>query len=243
MKTYKTYICIDDTDELGGEISTGEISENLRDYVQQHYAPCSLVTRHQLFIDDAIPYTSHNSSMCFTSDLSVSQKEDVITYAIAHLQSVCAPSSQPGLCVGFEEELSDKQALIQFGEDAKCKVLTKEEAYTMAKRQNLHLSEHKNDGQGVIGALAGVGLRLQGNDGRVKGKIKVKSSTMRVKDLLALEEISKVCLSTHEELSPDTIITIDSGLKTVWLNHAAVLLVEKTPEGYVPLDRESLRNY
>ncbi|MDD3344636.1 MAG: hypothetical protein PHR87_13815 [Sulfurospirillaceae bacterium] len=243
MKTYKTYICIDDTDELGGEISTGEISENLREYIQQNYAPCSLVTRHQLFLDDAIPYTSHNSSMCFTSQLNMVQKEAVIAYAIEHLQSVCAPSSQPGLCVGFEEELSDKMALIRFGEDAKRKVLTKEEAYVMAQMQNLHLSEHKNGGQGIIGALAGVGLRLQGNDGRVKGKIKVKSSSMSVKELLALEEISAVCLSNHEILPQDTMITIDSGLKTVWLNHQPVLLVEKTEEGYIPLDRESLRHY
>ena len=243
MTLYKTYVCIDDTDELGGEISTGEISEQLRAYVHEKYAPCSLVTRHQLFIDDAIPYTSHNSSMCFTTHLTLEQKEDLIAFAIKHLESVCAPSSQPGLCVGFEETLVNPQALIQFGEDAKCKVLTKEAAYTMARLQNLHLSEHKNGGQGVIGALAGIGLRLQGNDGRVKGKIKLKQSHISVKELLALDEISAVCLSNQEVLPLDAIVCINEALKTVWLNHAPVLLVAKTEEGYVPLDREDLRNY
>lgn len=243
MTQYKTYVCIDDTDELGGEISTGEISEQLRAYVQEKYAPCSLVTRHQLFLDDAIPYTSHNSSMCFTTHLTLAQKDDLIAFAIKHLENICAPSSQPGLCVGFEEMLVDPKALIKFGEDAKCKVLTKEAAYAMATRQNLHLSEHKNGGQGVIGALAGIGLRLQGNDGRVKGKIKLKQSTISVKELLALDEICAVRLSNQEALPLEAIVYVNEALKTVWLNHEPVLLVEKTENGYVPLDREGLRNY
>ncbi|WP_163335613.1 hypothetical protein [Desulfopila sp. IMCC35008] len=33
----------------------------------------------------------------------------------------------------------------------------------------VHLSEHGGTGEGVIGALAGVGLRLFGSDGRMRG--------------------------------------------------------------------------
>jgi len=39
----------------------------------------------------------------------------------------------------------------------------------------IHLSEHGGTGQGVIGALAGAGLRLSGNDGRFKGKLRIPS--------------------------------------------------------------------
>jgi hypothetical protein len=242
---YLTYICIDDTDELGGEISTGEIADRLRDYVEAQFSPCTLVTRHQLFLDDAIPYTSHNSSMCFTTHMNVEQKEMFIHYAIPYLESICAPSSQPGLCVGFENTIQNKQALIQFGEDAKCKVLTKEAAYAMAQHQNLHLSEHKNGGQGVIGALAGVALRLQGNDGRVKGKLKIAEKRLSVAQLLEnYSDIHSVRLTSLEPVPMEANIQVDSALKMVWIEHNPVLLVAPIGEAaYRPLTIEELRNY
>jgi len=244
-QTHLTYICIDDTDELGGEISTGEIADRLRDYVKAHFSPCTLVTRHQLFLDDAIPYTSHNSSMCFTTYLSVEQKEMFIQYAMPYLESVCAPSSQPGLCVGFENAIHNKQMLIQYGEDAKCKVLTKETAYAMAQYQNFHLSEHKNGGQGIIGALAGVALRLQGNDGRIKGKLKISEKSLSVAQLLEkYPEIKSVRLTTLETVPMEAQLSIDSALKMVWLEHSPILLVHPIGETvYRPLTIEELRNY
>ena len=46
------------------------------------------------------------------------------------------------------------------------------DAYLLAEQfPELSLSEHGGTGDGVIGALAGVGLRLSGSDGRIKGKI------------------------------------------------------------------------
>lgn len=245
MTTYLTYVCIDDTDELGSDISTGEVAEELKRYVETHFAPCTLVTRHQLFLDDAIPYTSHNSSMCFTTSLSYEQKTDLIQYAVSYLESICAPSAQPGLCVGFEKDLQDKRTLIQFGEAAKNKVLTKDEAYAMARFQNLHLSEHKNGGQGVIGALAGIGLRLQGNDGRVKGKLKIPDKTLKVAELLErYPEIGAVQRVTRENVPDQAILQIDSALKMVWLDHKPVLLVNPIDDlQFRPLTVEELRNY
>ncbi len=54
-------------------------------------------------------------------------------------------------------------------------VISKEEAYETAAAHLIHLSEHGGTGQGVIGALAGAGLRLTGSDGRFKGKFRIPS--------------------------------------------------------------------
>ena len=62
-----------------------------------------------------------------------------------------------------------QEDLIAFGKKAKATVLTKEDAYGLAQRLNIHLSEHGGTGLGVIGSLAGCGLRLTGNDGRFRG--------------------------------------------------------------------------
>ena len=64
---------------------------------------------------------------------------------------------------------------IDFGYRAKQVVLTKSNAYKLAKKLDIHLSEHGGSGQGVIGALAGVALRLTANDGRFWRKIKSKT--------------------------------------------------------------------
>ncbi len=243
MKTYKTFICIDDTDEIGYYKSTGMISEEIQEYVQNKYAKCSLITRHQLFIHEDIPYTSHNSSMCFTTHLSEEEKEDVIAFVIKHIQEYSAPTSQPGICIGFEKDIMDPEKLIQFGFDAKTKVLTKKDAYDMAKEQNFHLSEHKNDGQGVIGALAGIALRLYGSDGRVKGNLKLKVESISVKELLEHETIDEVQFADGSVASIDMEVQLNDKLKRVLLHHKAVVLIQESEDSYKLLTTEQLRDY
>ncbi len=48
-------------------------------------------------------------------------------------------------------------------------LLTKQEAYMLANTTGVHLSENGGTGDGIVGALAGTGLRLDGNDGRFRG--------------------------------------------------------------------------
>lgn len=243
MNEFKTYICIDDTDEIGYEKSTGEISEEIKEYVEKKYAPCSFVTRHQLFIHESIPYTSHNSSMCFITHLTIEQKNDVSKFIIEYLNKVCAPSSQPGLCIGFEKDITNKNSLIQFGLDAKRKVLTKEDAYNMAVIQNLQLSEHKNNGQGVIGALAGIALRIYGNDGRVKGKIRIPDNFISVEELLKYDEIDIVKFEDGTSADKNIIVETKNDLKMVYLNHQYVLLIEKDGDIYRNIKKENLKKY
>lgn len=243
MNLYKTYVCIDDTDEIGYEKSTGMISEEIQEYIASKYAKCSLITRHQLFIHEDIPYTSHNSSMCFSVDLNEEQKQDVINFVIAHIEQYSAPTSQPGICIGFEKDIVNIDKFLQYGFDAKTKVLTKDDAYTMAKEINFHLSEHKNDGQGVVGALAGVALRLYGSDGRVKGNIKLKKEEVSVKELLEMESIDEVQFEDGSRASGDIVILLNDKLKRVMLKHKSVVLIQKTENGHELLRTEQLRSY
>lgn len=243
MEAYKTYVCIDDTDEIGYEKSTGQISEEIQEYIQSNYSKCSLITRHQLFIHEDIPYTSHNSSMCFTVYLTEVEKKDVIDFVIKHIEKYSAPTSQPGICIGFEKDIKDIEKLIQFGFDAKTKVLTKDDAYTMAKEIGFHLSEHKNNGQGVIGAIAGVALRLYGSDGRVKGNIKIKDESISVKELLEYDSIDEVQFKDGEKATDDMNIFLNDKLKRVMLQHKSIVLIQKAEDGYELLRTEQLRSY
>jgi len=119
------------------------------------WGKCGRVTRHQLLIHPDVPYTSHNSSMCFLAEVEADSLEQVTDYCCATLAVEAVEASDPGLCVAALDKLSGAEALITYGREAKKRVFTKDEAYATALRCGAHLSEHGGTGQGVIGALAG----------------------------------------------------------------------------------------
>ena len=144
----------------------------------------------------------------------------------AHRES--APGSDPGLCVVLLARLERCADLIAFGRRAKEKVLTKEEAYTLARLSGVHLSEHGGSGLGVIGALAGAGLRLSGNDGRLKGCLNVAADKgwISVAELRAHGDVDEVRSIEGSELAGDELVRLGGKVKTVLLEGKAVLLIE-----------------
>ena len=243
MQKFKAYIAIDDTDEIGYFTSTGEICEEIREHVERYYTKATPITRHQLFLHEDIPYTSHNSSMCFSAYLSEDEIEDIKMFVIDYVMTKSADSSAPGICIGFEKDILDKEKLISYGLDAKKKVVTKESAYKIAKEQNLFLTELKNRGDGVIGALAGVALRLCGNDGRIKGKMTLDKKSVSVKEILDLGLFDEVRLIGGEIADKNSMVIVKEYLKGVYLEHKSVLLVEEYGGFYKPLVKENLLEY
>jgi hypothetical protein len=138
----KFYLCIDDTDNLDS-IGTGTIAEQIKEkLVSTGMAKCSLVTRHQLFIHEDIPYTSHNSSMCFWGEAeSEDALTEIIKIASGHLEQVAAVGSDPGLCVLNYQAEMNYHDIISFGKKAKEQVLTKEDAIRCAVTNQIHLSQ------------------------------------------------------------------------------------------------------
>ena len=220
-------LTIDDTDNLES-VGTGELCENIASHIEARgWGHCSGITRHQLYVHEDIPYTSHNSSMCFRAHIDGKQLPSIIDFASRFLESESAQGSDPGLCVLNTENLDNPHLLMDFGRKAKRQVLTKDEAYALAKELNIHLSEHGGTGDGIIGALAGTGLRMTGNDGRFKGHHQISSSdgTATVATLLQHERIDMVQGLQGQVLEMTTPISLSKKVKTVLLNDQAVLLV------------------
>ena len=121
-----------------------------------------------------------------------------------------------------------------------------EAAYALAVEQNVHLSEHGGTGQGVIGALAGIGLRMSGSDGRVKGRLNLGApgAVLAVAELLAHPQIDAVQDLGGDPLPPGQHILLGDKVKTVWLDHQAVLLVYRGTDGrWKTCERQQLRTY
>jgi hypothetical protein len=234
-------ICIDDTDDIGTK-GTGEIAEEIMYLIMSKSHLNSVnetenniaawVTRHQLFVHPDIPYTSHNSAMCFElqSALSLSQIKQICT---EHLLAESASVADPGLAIVDKLALThdDVVNLIAFGSEAKREVKTKDQAYQLAKDVNVDLSEHGGTGQGVIGAIAGIGLRLSGNDGRVKGKISVGLAentdyiSLSVNQIIACSGLDGVIDIEGVKRDGEDIIVLSGKVKAVFVQDQFLLLV------------------
>ncbi len=220
-------ICIDDTDNLESR-GTGELATILAEEIEKRsWGSCNFVTRHQLLIHPDVPYTSHNSSMCFAVDLDLVHLDTLIAYAGDFLREESAVGSDPGLCVSVIDQLADPEAVIAYGRQAKKEVLNKKMAYDLAAQLGVHLSEHGGTGQGVVGALAGIGLRLSGNDGRMKGwlRIQTQNGLASVADIMDQTELGGVRTMEGELLTAGEIVEIDSKPKAVFLDGRIYLMV------------------
>ncbi|MDD3364331.1 MAG: hypothetical protein PHZ03_05065 [Syntrophomonas sp.] len=235
----KILVSIDDTDTMkmdGVEVrGTGELSGMIKQAIEdQRWGRCEPITRHQLLIHPDIPYTSHNSSMCFEADIEHVFLKPLIDFASDFLARESTPDSDPGLCVAVTDRISRPGRLIAFGYMAKNYVLTKLAAYNLAETLGIHLSEHGGTGQGVIGALAGAGLRLSGNDGRFKGKLKIKAENNMIKagDICSRVKVDMVkCLEEGIVLQDDDMVILGDHIKPVWLYGKSVLLVQAIDQG------------
>ncbi len=164
----KYLVCVDDTDMPGTE-GTGRLVQRMCHLLaRETKALCSAITRHQLYVHEDIPFTSHNSAMCFEATLR-ERPGRFIRLMGDFLEKNSEKGSDPGLCLACLDHGLDEKALIQYGKKAKITVSSKEKAYDLAQKTGVFLSEHGGTGQGVVGAIAGVGLRLSGNDGRYRG--------------------------------------------------------------------------
>src|SRR6266540_454022 len=168
-------ISIDDTDNMDSRGTGALASEMARELEENGWGKTRFVSRHQLLVHPDIPYTSHNSAMCFAADIEEHFLECIIQYASAFLARESAAGSDPGLCIAAADRLTSPDSLVAFGRKAKQSVVAMEDAYALAGQLGVHLSEHGGSGQGIIGALAGAGLRLSGNDGRLKGSLAIET--------------------------------------------------------------------
>ncbi len=168
----KLFLCIDDTDNLES-IGTGELLEQMCAAAEARgLGKGGFTVRYQLLIDEAIPYTSHNSSMCCAFETD--DRAALTDFCREYLQTHSADGSDPGLCILTDDDTLDYTVLTAFGRRAQTEVVTKQDAYDAADAfgKAVSLSEHGGTGGGVIGALAGAGLRAGKEEGRVKGKLR-----------------------------------------------------------------------
>ncbi len=155
------YIGLDDTDNSTSR-GTGHLARMVAASLAERYQVWG-VTRHQLLVDPRVPYTSHNS--CNVVHLREDGTIDLVALADAVQAVMLAnfqPGSDPGLCIAH----TVAPTMSAFGHRAKIELVQQSEAREIADRCGCALRGLGGTQDGVIGALAGVGLAATGEDGR-----------------------------------------------------------------------------
>src|SRR5512143_1760854 len=99
------YIGIDDTD-VPGSPGTGKVARGLVQHLEALRLGASRgVSRHQLLVDQRIPYTSHNSckGLAFTTDKPVKEFSEP---CLAYMKSCLQCGADPGLCIAEEKRIT-----------------------------------------------------------------------------------------------------------------------------------------
>ena len=237
-------ICVDDTDDVTKETSTGKIADMIAAAICGKGAEMIRgITRHQLLLDDEIEYTSHNSSMCMEimTELSLEKLEEV---AAAELKAEMSVVSDPGLCFCILDELKNPDALIAYGKRAQNEIITKDMAYeTASEVGGTYLFEYGGSGIGIIGALAGVGLRISGNDGTIRGNKgeKLAGQTLTVEEWKNHMGIEMVIDFDGKELDDNVEVTNKSKLKLAYFDHKITLVARQNKKGeYIACKKKDL---
>lgn len=229
-------IGIDDTDNDTSP-GTGRLARSLCEELTKGGMESLGVTRHQFLLDKAIPYTSHNSGACIAveSNNGIEQAD----FAFDFVACASAKGSDPGVCVAFSDDVPRQAS--EFGWAAKEKILKIEESFQLAEIYGIKLRGLGGDCLGVIGALASVGLRAQGNDGRFI-------------DLPGLRDLPrKVNIETYQDMgiavqhqidsrqpNPSDTYDTQDWVRPRLINGKAVLIVKwsEKDSAWVPIDNK-----
>jgi len=211
MRETRYLIGLDDTD-AGDSVGTGALARELSSHlVRELAARPSGITRHQLLVHPDIPYTSHNSSACI--EVETSAGIDSLSRACRDfVRFLYHPGADPGLCVAEPDRLTD--ACVDFGRRAQRRIVTKEEALDLAASAGILLEEHGGTGLGVVGALAGCGLRSSGEDGRFISHRGIRDVRA---EMPAAEIVSETAVDVVVDESGDEIEMSSSVVTNGWV--------------------------
>jgi tRNA(Ile2) C34 agmatinyltransferase TiaS len=221
------YIGLDDTDNLESR-GTGRLAREIAADLARDY-PVLGVTRHQLLVDSRIPYTSHNSSAAILIDVPGSLPlETVFERVRALMQADFVSGSDPGLCVATE---SAAQSVTDFGIRAQKEVVDQVQARFLALSSGILLNGLGGTEDGVIGALAAVGLAAGGQDGRYLLLGNSRDLT-GLQPLEALRAVGVEDIRTLDGQAVETGFVLADKLRPARRAGRPVLFVEQSGEHY-----------
>ena len=216
-------IGVDDTD-MPDEGGTGQLARKLVHEIEQLGLGTSTgVTRHQLFEGPGVPKTSRNSAAAieFVAAVSAAKLLDAVNEIV--LRNSIA-GSDPGVALAPPDV---GRRVVDFARSAQSGLVTQEQARRVAARGAVVLEGLGGDEGGVVGALAAVGLRADGNDGRFVGLAGIREvdGVLRVAEILERTGVTAVVdVADADHLAPDVYVDLGDWVRPRLIDGEPVLV-------------------
>ncbi len=161
---------IDDTDTLDSP-GTNQLAKSIVAELADRFE-CVFILRHQLLDDPRVPYTSQNGSASIwlrtIGEVERAASKEALCDVVfeefrAGLLKRFVPGSDPGLCVTTDVP----KAIAEYGLRCQRELMSQEIPRELAQEHGIRLAGLGGTEDGVIGALAAVGLAAGKNDGRI----------------------------------------------------------------------------
>jgi hypothetical protein len=156
------YVGLDDTDTL----DTPGRNQLARHLVRKFASDFRgrMIVRHQLLEHPQVPCTRKNGcASILLEPHGTIPPANLISTLRQIIVDWCPVGSDPGLCIAE----SVPMAVVEGGQRCKQELVTQDEARRIAAEYGIHLEGLAGTQDGIIGALAAIGLVATGNDGRV----------------------------------------------------------------------------
>ena len=194
------FIGLDDTDNKESR-GTGHLARYIAEKISPTYTIQGIL-RHQLLFDPRVPYTAKNScAAIIISSLSEPDLSHIFHQVEEIMKENFQPGSDPGLCISTNVP----QSVIEFGKRVQSDLVHQSEALQLAKDHQILLRGLGGTDDGVIGALAAVGLAYSGHDGRY---IQIGS----VRNLAGLQPIEELITAGIHSVRTEEEILVTEGM-------------------------------
>jgi tRNA(Ile2) C34 agmatinyltransferase TiaS len=243
------FLGLDDTDVLDSP-GTNKLARHLVAQLQNVWR-AERITRHQLLEDPRVPCTRKNGCVAIRFSCSPgaaapdASAQELICRARHIIQKWCPLGSDPGLCVietlptgAGPREGAQRQAvpseIVAFGGRAQREFLRQDDARELARRHGDYLEGLGGSEDGVIGALAAVGLSAGENDGRITYLGRAETDLFDVSGPQPFDRLGRLGVEEVRRLRSDAVVTagtVDVGkrLRPNLRRGRVILYVEDEP--------------
>lgn len=232
---------VDDTDDIGLTGTGRHVQDLMRELAGAGLGTALGATRHQLCFDERIPMTSHNCSACIHWAIApgldaAAATREIEARSARFLREHSAAAADPGLAIVRPRELGEasRHELAAYGARAKSSVLDQREARSLAEVVGVSLSGHGGTEDGVIGALAAVGLVVSGTDGLFLWMPGVRELSGRAtaREVLAAAPIDELADADGRGPGPEETVELGDWVRPLfWRGRSRLLVMPVTGAG------------
>jgi len=227
----RIYVGIDDSRQLDG-YKAGETASRLVEAIATNgWGQAQIPSRHRLYPHPSTGCRKHNTARSFSADIEDEALPVFLEYAATQIQDLLTPDSNTGLAIVIPEQMDNYQELVDYAYRVKEELVAQDEARRFADQRGVFLLELNGTGRGIIGALAGAGLRSTGNDGQFRGKLQMGGedyAVVSVGAIVAQTHVEQVKSMDFQILEFDERVRLGEKVKIVLLDGLYTLMVFPT---------------